>query len=358
VLPDSIEPISATEVLWGGRKLIYFGGCDYLRLSHDPRLIKAVKDGASEQGINAAASRKTTGNRPVYARAELAIAEYFRAERAVLVSSGYLTNLTVAQALSGDVTRVFIDERSHASLQDALALLGAEVIRFQHLDTDDLKRKIGKQFPVRNAVLVSDGMFAHNGNLAPLRKYRQLIGPRTVMWIDDSHAAGVLGKNGRGTPELFGLSRTNLIQTITFSKGFGMYGGAILASQLVAENIFSKSRIASGNTPLPPMFAAAILTALKLANIAKRDRLRQNLLFLFAIMGKPAPKNPTPIIPILPRSKTEADRIKSALLEANIYPCCIRYPGGPNEGYFRFAISAGHSKSQLKKLASVISPSA
>lgn len=354
VLPEAIEPITATQVRWRGKRFSYFAGCDYLGLSHEPELIHAIQKGAGEYGINAAASRKTTGNRPIYGITEIQIARYFGVKKAVLVSNGYLTNLTVAQATTGTFKTAIIDERSHASLQDALTLLGAKVIRFKHLDSTDLQTRINDEVRNEQTVLITDGMFAHSGEIAPLKKYRRLLGPKVWIWVDDSHAGGVLGERGGGSVELSGISRTKVIQTVTFSKGFGCYGGAILCSGKLAENIFARSRIASGNTPIPPMLAVGMLRALKLANPKRRRRLFANISLFCDLVGKSAPRIRGPIFAFHPGSREEAGRLRKELLAEGIYPPFIQYPGGPQEGYFRFAFSAEHSKAQIIELAQVI----
>jgi 8-amino-7-oxononanoate synthase len=354
VLPEAIEPITATQVRWRGKILNYFAGCDYLGLSHEPELVHAIQKGAGEHGINAAASRKTTGNRPIYGRTEIQIARYFGAKKAVLVSNGYLTNLTVAQATTGTFKTAIIDERSHASLQDALTLLGAKVIRFKHLDPADLQSRISAEIRNEQTVLITDGMFAHSGEIAPLKKYRRLLGPKVWLWVDDSHAGGVLGERGGGSVELSGISRMNVIQTVTFSKGFGCYGGAILCSGKLAENIFARSRIVSGNTPIPPMLAAGILRALKLANSKRRKMLFANIILFCELLGRSTSRIMGPIFPFHPGSGEEADRLRNELLTAGTYPPFIQYPGGPKDGYFRFAFSAKHSKTQITQLAQVI----
>jgi 7-keto-8-aminopelargonate synthetase-like enzyme len=351
---ETIEQTDRSHVRWRGRRLVYFGGCDYLRLSHEPSVIKSIQLAARRFGINAAASRKTTGNHPIYARTERAVADYFGAERAVLVSNGYLTNLTVAQGLKGRIARALVDERSHASLQDAILLLGAKVTRFKHGSPEDLERKLAGVEVNERTALLTDGMFSHNGAIAPLREYRRLLGDRAILWVDDSHGGGILGRKGRGTVELMGISRRNVIQTVTFSKAFGVYGGAVVGSRKIMEEIFAKSRIASGNTPLPPMFAGGVLTAMKYANPKRRKLLERNILHFQEIAGMPVPKYATPIVPVIPSSGQEASKLRRDLLAAGIYPCFIQYPGGPREGYFRFVISARHSKSEIEQLASVL----
>ena len=353
VFAEPLRQVDSTHVLWRGGKLLYFGGCDYLRLSWHPKVIRAVQVGLEKYGLNVAASRKTTGNHPIYEKLEEATAKYFGCERAVLVSNGYLTNLAVAQALIGRVSQAFVDEGAHSSLQDALQFLGAKVERFKHRDAEDLKRKVGRAKTGSVAVL-TDGLFAHNGAIAPLGEYRRILGGNGLLWVDDSHAAGVLGKNGRGTVEIAGVGRGNLIQTITFSKGFGVYGGAILTDRNIWKRVVQDSRIVTGNTPLPLPLANAVLTALGLASDGARKKLHQNIRELFRLGGRKPPDITVPIIMVEPRSRAAARTFQRALLKAGIYPSFIRYPGGPEAGYFRFAISAEHRRKDLERLGCLL----
>ena len=127
---------------WRGRKFLYFGGCDYLRLSRDKAILTAIEKSLHKDGLTVSASRKTTGNHLLFEKLEKATAQFFGSERAVLVSNGYLCNLVVAQALNGKISHAFVDERSHSSVQDALKLLEAKTELFRHADADDLKRKL------------------------------------------------------------------------------------------------------------------------------------------------------------------------------------------------------------------------
>ena len=145
-LSPPLQQTDRTYFFFRGRKLSYFGGCDYFRLTSHPAVLRAVRDGLNQFGLNVAASRKTTGNHRLYEELERKLARLFTAERAVFVSNGYLTNLVVAQALAGEFTHALVDARAHASLQDAAALLGCPVIRFAHRDPADCARRAGERW--------------------------------------------------------------------------------------------------------------------------------------------------------------------------------------------------------------------
>ena len=220
-----IDPLHARV---GGRTLLYFGGCDYFRLSWQPRIRRALRRGMERWGVNVAASRRTTGNRRLYEQLEQGLADFFEVESAVLVSSGYATGLAVGQALSGEFTHAFIDTRAHGALLDATLFLGCPVARFAHRDVSDLARRIGRTGRSSRVLVLTDGMFSHDGSVAPLRAYARLLGRNGRLLVDDAHGAGVLGEHGRGSAECEGVEDARLIRTITLSKAFGVYGGAIL----------------------------------------------------------------------------------------------------------------------------------
>jgi len=332
---EPLEMLDATHVRWRGRTCVYFGGCDYLRLSIHPRVRRVME----RIPVNVAASRTTTGNHPIYGEVELAIAKYFQAPTATLCSNGYLTSIAVAQALRGEVDTVLIDERAHGCLRDAARLLGCRIREFRHRDADDLKRKLGKG----RLLLMTDGVFAANGAIAPLKDYLRVLPRSAKLLVDDAHAAGVLGECGRGTWERLGISRDRLIQTVTFSKAFGVYGGAILGSKSMRSRLV-KSGALVGNTPLPPMLAAGIRESLKLAISARRRRLFRNASRLRKGLE----------FPVLAFESDSPRRLSERLVRAGIHPPFIRYPGGAAKGFFRFAVSSEHKAEQLRDLVAVL----
>jgi len=348
---EPLQQIDRTYVLWRGRKLSYFAGCDYLRLSSHPFVLKAATKALASVGLNVSASRKTTGNHSVYGGLEAATRRFFNAECAIISSTGYFTNTIASQGLRGLIDRIFIDERAHSSLRDAALYLGCPMVSFAHRDPSDLAKKIGRRGMKQGAIL-TDGMFAHDGSLAPLAAYRQIMGPDALLWVDDAHAGGVVGKHGRGTIEDAGLNRENSLQTITFSKAFGTYGGAILCSQKLGAIITEKSPAVGGNTPTPLPLASATIAALKLCDQKLRNKLAVNIRSFWTRLELPAPYPLSPIVAALPEN---SGALRRKLLAAGIYPPLIKYPGGPAQGYFRFALSSEHSPRQINALADVVS---
>lgn len=359
-LPEPLQQVDRTCVLHRGRKLAYFAGCDYFRLASHPRVLQAIHHSLDEHGLNVAASRKTTGHHPLYEKLETELARFFGVESAVMLSNGYLSNLAVAQALAGEFQHVLVDERAHGSVQDAVAVLGVPVTTFAHRDVDSA-RKLASRLLKRSSrratlLLATDGLFSHSGEVAPLDEYLELLPSNVTLLVDDAHGAGTLGKSGRGTPEHLGLKpQPRLIHTVTLSKAFGVYGGAVLGPDELRQRIIARSRLFAGNTPLPLPLVSGVIAALGI--IRDDPQLRRRLCFntrhlkaALRAAGIPVNDGPGPIIPLHPRNGNDVARLKRNLINGGIHPPYINYLGGPNDGYFRFVVSCEHTTEQLDAL--------
>ncbi len=365
--PEPLQQVDRTFVLSRGRKLSYFSGCDYFRLSSHPRVLAAMPSGAKKYGLNVAASRLTTGNHVLYRQLETALRAFFDAESCLLAGSGYLSNLIACQALAGNFSHGLLDERAHPSLVDAARFLDCPVLKFRHRDAVDLDRAVARCGPGAKLLLLTDGMFSHDGSAAPLNHYLKVLPKDALMLVDDAHGAGVLGRTGKGTPEHCGVKRARIIQTMTLSKAFGVYGGAILMPRSLRERILDRSRLFAGHTPLPLPLAHAALEAVHLLKTDEslRARLRENIVFAKSQMNSGRSAGPaddesnqrsSPIIAWVPSSPEAAGRLQRRLLGSGIFPPLVRYPGGPKTGYFRFVISSEHSRKQLAKLVNALAP--
>ena len=359
---EPLQQVRRTYVRHQGQTLSYFSGCDYFRLASHPRVVKAVKDGLSRYGLNVAASRITTGNHELYGRLEKQLGKFFGAEAALLTSTGYMTNLVVAQALSGQFSHALMDERAHAALKDAAQFLNCPVLAFKHRDVASFEAALKRCGIGARPLVLTDGMFSHDGSVSPLREYMKLLPHDGLLWVDDAHGAGVLGKTGGGAVELQGVSRERVVQCVTLSKAFGVYGGAILCSRKLRARLVSSPAFV-GSTPLPLPLANAALEASAVLRGKKifRARLNANAGYMKAALreaGLSLPDNPGPIIPLHFGKASEIAKLKRALLAANILPPLINYPGAPAGGYYRFVISSEHSKAQLQQLIRALTPSA
>ncbi|MEO6034522.1 MAG: pyridoxal phosphate-dependent aminotransferase family protein [Verrucomicrobiota bacterium] len=354
-----LQQLDRTYVRVGRRRLSYFAGCDYFRLASHPKVLRALGDGLKRFGLNVAASRLTTGNHALYAELEKSLMNFFHRESAVLVANGYMTNLIVAQALAGSFSQVLIDEKAHSSLMDATRFFKCPVIKFKHRDPADLQRAISRTGKNTKPILFADGIFSHDGSLTPLKSYLKLFPADAMMMVDDAHGAGTLGRTGQGSIELEAIPRRRVIQTITLSKAFGVYGGAILGPRALREKIVTRSSMFGGSTPLPLPLANAALASINILRTDKklRQRLVQNVAHVKSKLresGWEIAPPPSPIVAIFPKSLRQAEKLKERCLANGVYPSFINYHGGPRDGYFRFAISSEHSRRQLDSLIAAL----
>jgi 7-keto-8-aminopelargonate synthetase-like enzyme len=318
-----------------------------------------LQAGVKKFGLNVAASRLTTGNHLLYRQLEAELAVFFAAESALLVPSGYISNLIVAQALAGNFSHALIDDDAHASVSDAARLLDCPVLQFKSRDVVALAAAVQRCGPGSKLLVLTDGMFSRDGSAAPLAQYLELLPKDALILVDDAHGAGVLGRTGKGTVEHAGVSRRRIIQTVTLSKSFGVYGGAILGTTRLRQRIMDRSRMFVGGTPLPLPLANAALEGVRIlkANPNLRRSLLENAAYVKAGLREaslPLTETPGPIVPVFPQRPSESARLQRALFAAGIYPPFIKYPGGPPNGYFRFVISSEHTRPQLDALLKVL----
>lgn len=357
---EPLQQIRGSRVRWRGRELLYFSGCDYFRLASHPAVLKAVAIGVKKFGLNVAASRVTTGHHRIYDDLEKALAVFFGAGDALLVPNGYMTGIVVAQALAGNFSHVLLDARAHPALVEAAEQLNRPILKFKHRDVEDFSRTIARCGRGARPIALTDGMFAHDGSVAPLASYLKLLPRDGMILVDDAHGAGVLGRNGQGTLELERVSRRQIIQCITLSKALGVFGGAILGTQELRRKIFDHSRSFPGSTPLPlPLANAALrsLEILKKQGNAFRQKLNENAAYVKeALRGTKfkMPNTPGPVVSFTMEGAAKTHKLKGHLLAAGIFPPFMKYPGGAANGYFRFSISCGHSRSQLDKLINAL----
>jgi 7-keto-8-aminopelargonate synthetase-like enzyme len=357
--PESLQFVGANEVRLRRRIFTYFSGCDYFRLARNPQVAQAVRRTLAKDGLNVAASRRTTGNHEIYARLETELAAFFGAETALVLPDGYLAPGAAAQALAGEFTQAFVDEFAHGALLDAARLLDCPVKKFPHRDAAGLATMVSGYGRNLRPIILTDGMFSHDGSVAPLRAYLKILPARGLMLVDDAHGAGVLGATGQGSLEHEGVGRSRIIQCATLSKAFGVYGGVVLAARAVREKILVRSRMFAGTTPMPPPLAGAALAALEVLRRepARRKKLLRNLFQVRTQLrraGWDIAETPGPIIRLPLMSAAAAGELEKRLLAAAIYPPFLKYGGSTAHGFFRFVISSEHTLTQLERLVSVL----
>jgi glycine C-acetyltransferase/8-amino-7-oxononanoate synthase len=357
--PESLQFGGLNEVRVGRRALVYFSGCDYFRLARDPRVARAAIVSLKESGLNVAASRRTTGNHQIYAQLEGKLATFFGAEAAVVLPDGYFAPIAAAQALAGQFTHGLMDELAHGALQDAAGMLGCPVRKFKHRDAGDLAGLAARCGRGSRLVVLTDGMFAHDGSVAPLREYLKALPTTARLLVDDAHGAGILGKTGKGALEHEGVGRQRIVQCATLSKAFGTYGGVVLATRAVREKILARSRAFAGTTPLPPPLAGAALAAIQIlrSEPARRKKLLANVAHVRSRLNAAnwkIPETPGPIVRLPALNETQTRDLKSRLLAAGIYPPFLKYGNVSAGGFFRFVIASEHTRTQLDNLVFVL----
>ena len=240
-----------------------------------------------------------------------------------------------------------IDEHAHASLKDAAHFFNCPIIQYKHRDPVHAAQGVARCGEFARIALLTDGVFTHDGHLAPLPELIRLLPSDGMLLLDDAHGAGVLGENARGTAEHFGVRDKRMIRSITLSKAFGAFGGAVLGTQQVCRKIVARSRLFAGSTPPPLPLAKAALYAL--AHIKRDAGLRARLKKNTEMIDREFP-----VMAIVPKSDSQTARLKRDLLKAGIFPSLIHYPGGLRAAYFRFAISSEHTPKQIERLLGVI----
>ena len=356
----SLARTGPVTVKVGRRNLWYFAGCDYHGLAWEPRVLEAAAKAAERYGLGVGASRRTTGNHPLYAELEDSLCEFFGAPASLLVSSGYLTNLCVAQALAGEIDAVYIDEKAHASLADASLHFGAKrIVSFRHGSVEHLANLIESTDPNERGIVLTDGMAAHDGSLAPLREYRCAIPKLWWLLVDDAHGAGTIGPTGRGSLAHHRVSFQRTIQTVTLSKAFGAGGGAINGTAQLIQRIRTQSRAFIGSTPPPLAMAAAALESVRLlrANPDYIARLNSNSATVRSAARQagwcPRPETGQ-IIAWQPTTVGARDKLGKAFRSAKVHMPWIQYPGGAEAGYLRLAVSSAHPRESLEAVCGVI----
>lgn len=348
------------RLVFNGRELDYFGGSGYLGLQNHPRVLAAARAALDAWGFSTATSRGGFGEHPLYDRFEQAACDFFGAEAVLSLPSGYMGPAVLVQASLRRFEHIFIDADAHYSLWDAAQAAGVPVTPFAHLRPEALaaalKRELGKG---ERPLVLSDGLFPVSGEIAPLPEYLALARERDgLVFLDDAHAAGVLGENGRGTGEHYGLAPgAGWRSCCTLAKALGGQGGLLWGEASWLGAVERGSRICAGTSPLPLVSAAASAQALELARGNElRARLRANTARLkegLRRLGWDAGLSPSPVVCLSapPGQDTSLERIRAELYRRGIAVEVERsYPSAPPGGGLRIAVFADHSPEQIERL--------
>ena len=338
---------------------IVISGCDYLGLSDDAVIREAWLKASASGPLQTGASRATTGDHPLYRRAEKAIADFLNEPAAVLTATGYLASLAVAQGLRDQATHVVVDASAHNCVQDGARLSGLPILSFASGDARALRSVLSNLPPSARPLVATDGVYGIRGGMAPLNEYLLALPTSGWLWVDDAHGLGSVGPTGRGSPEFFSLRDSRLIRSVTFSKALGVAGGAVIGDASLMEHVRTRAGAYLGSSAPPLAIAAAIAAAVvRVDKLPGRVRRLQDLARRFsnALPSRPEILNDprTPVTAIHPLDAAQAQRLTEALTQAGFVPPWIRYPGGPGGGFFRIALKATHSRSQMDRLSRAI----
>jgi len=346
------------ELELDGHPMLAFCSNDYLGLAADPRLVQALQRGAERWGAGSGAAHLVTGHLTPHQALEEELAEFVGRPRALLFSTGYMANLGVISALLGPGDTVWEDRLNHASLLDGGLLSRARLRRYPHGDTATLKRQIAKPTGEKRLLIASDGVFSMDGDLAPLPELARIARDRKAwLLLDDAHGLGVLGEQGRGTEEHFGLEPgAASILVGTLGKAFGTFGAFVAGEEALIETLIQQARSYVYTTAPPPALAEATRTALSMVREEswRRERLR-DLVARFRRgaeqLGLPLGLSATPIQPLLAGSAERAVDWARELERQGILVTAIRPPTVPEgSARLRITLSAAHSEKQVDRL--------
>ncbi|MBL1261437.1 MAG: 8-amino-7-oxononanoate synthase [Thiotrichaceae bacterium] len=354
-----IDSPQDVELQCGGKPLLSFCSNDYLGLANHPALVKALKDGAERYGVGSGASHLVTGHNYAHHALEEALAEFTQRPRALLFSSGYMANLGVISALTNPQSNIHEDRLNHASLIDAARLSGAAMRRYPHNDIEILNKYLEKSND-DHPFIITDGVFSMDGDIAPLPQLATTAAQHNAtLMVDDAHGIGVLGEQGRGTIEHFGLNHDDVpILVGTLGKAFGTAGAFVAGSEEIIETLIQQARTYIYTTALPPAIAHATMTSLKLIETEawRREKI-QALIQYFRNGAKQLGLNiepsRTPIQPLIIGDSAETTRISDALQQQGILISAIRPPTvADHSARLRITFSANHTEVHIEQLLS------
>ncbi len=349
-----IDEVYGNKVRIGEKEYIMVGSNNYMGLIGDPRIEEAMVSAIKRYGSSTCGSRFLNGTLAIHVELEEKLAEFMGKEAALAFSTGYQTNLGILSAIAGKNDVIIMDRWNHASLFDATRLSFAKVYKYKHNDMEDLERLLKSLPEDVGKIIVVDGVFSMEGDLAnipELVKLKKKYNARLM--VDDAHGVGILGENGRGTAEHFGLiDEVDLIMT-TFSKAFASLGGFVVGEKKVINYIKHFARPLIFSASITPAQAAAALKALEIIKTEpqRRKRLMEIANYMkeeFNKMGYDTGLTVTPIVPLVIKDDELTFKLWLFLREAGIFVTPVVPPAVPPErSLIRTSYTATHSDEEL-----------
>ncbi len=354
----TIRTLESPQGAWitvDGKRVLNLCSNNYLGFCNDPVLKEAAKRAIDEFGVGPGAVRTIAGTMNLHRELERKLAEFKGTEDVVSFQSGFCANLATIPALVGREDGIFSDELNHASIIDGCRLSRAEIVRYAHCDVDDLRMKLQEhRHRFRRALIVTDGVFSMDGDIAPLPEIIKVAREYDAfVMVDDAHGEGVLGRAGRGITDHFGLHGEVDIEVGTLSKAFGVVGGYVAGSKELCEYLRQRGRPFLFSSAVTPADVAACIAAVDilLQSEERVQKLWENACYFqngLKALGFDIGKTQTPITPVMLGEAPLAQTFSRRLFEESIFAQAIGYPTVPRgAARIRVMISAVHTKEDL-----------
>ncbi|MDT8306273.1 MAG: glycine C-acetyltransferase [Anaerolineae bacterium] len=358
----TIESAMGARVRIDGRELLNFCANNYLGLANHPRMRDAAKRAIDSYGIGPGAVRTIAGTMTLHEKLEERLAEFKGAEACITFQSGFTANLGAIPALVGRGDVIFSDALNHASIIDGCRLSRAQIVRYEHTDVDDLRRQIEATTDYTRRLIITDGVFSMDGDIAPLDKIADVAEEQGIMlMVDDAHGEGVLGDGGRGIVDHFGLHGRVDIEIGTLSKAFGVVGGMVSGKKLIVDWLRQRGRPFLFSSAMTVPDVAACIEAIDILTESTElvDKLWANAdLFRRGMeeMGFDTGHSETPIVPVMLGEAPLAQQFSRRLFDLGVFAMAIGYPTVP-EGKARIRVmnSAAHSPSDIEQALDIFS---
>ncbi len=351
----TIESPAGAWMVVDGKRVLNMCTNNYLGLANDPRLVQAAKAALDRYGAGPTAVRSIAGTLSLHRELEQAMAEFKNVEDALYVQAGFLANQAALPPLVGPEDVIFSDRLNHASIIDGARLSRAKIIVYEHNDPADLEAKIKEHLPqYRRGLMVTDGVFSMDGDIAPLDQLYEVCERYAVLtMVDDAHGEGVVGRGGRGIVDHFGLHGKFDVEIGTFSKAFGVVGGIIAGKKLIIDYIRQKARPFLFSSAVTPADTAACLAAVRALSESTElvDRLWENTRYFkgeMKALGFDTGQSVTPITPVMLGDVKLAKEFSRQLFERGIFAMALGFPTVPKGlARIRVMVSAALSREDL-----------
>ncbi len=351
-----LESEQGAKVIIGGKEVIQLSSNNYLGLTGHPRLRKAALKAVEKYGAGTGSVRTIAGTFSMHDELEKKLATFKHTEAALVFQSGFTTNQGVLSSILTKEDVVISDELNHASIIDGIRLTKAARKVYKHVDVSDLERVLQDSASYRVKVIVTDGVFSMDGNIAPLPEIVELAEKyNALVMVDDAHASGVLGENGRGTVNHFGLDGRVHIQVGTLSKAVGVLGGYVASSKTLIDYLIHKGRPFLFSTSHPPAVTAACIEAIDVLIEEPQliEKLWDNTKFFkdgLTKLGFNTGKSETPVTPVVVGDEALSHQFSDKLLEYGVFAQGIAFPTvAKGLARVRTIVTAEHSKDDLQK---------